>query len=227
MPVILFASAPRFRTKYLVSGWTLAKMLPRPIEKFKQRETEMKNVFIMLQALIVAAILMLLVACGGAQHSRDITGPPPAAKLAKTYDTILFSTFTATPEISRDYPEAARELQHSMMTALKLQDRFDKVDMYSPELVLRGNALIVKSEIVELRIVHGAARFWGGAMAGSSGVEVEQQLIDAASGQVLHQEKKSSWNNAWGAAWSGSDNSILDDTGKILAQELVAIIPLP
>jgi hypothetical protein len=187
----------------------------------------MKNVSIMFQTLVVAPFLMFLVACGGAQHSVSNTEPAPTAILAKSYNTILFSTFTATPEIGRDYPEAAKELQHSMMMALKLQDRFAKVDVYSPELVGRDNALIVKSEIVELRIVHGAARFWGGAMAGSSGVEVEQQLIDAASGQVLHQEKKSSWNNAWGAAWSGSDNSILDDTGKILAQELAAIIPLP
>ena len=181
----------------------------------------------MLQTLIVASFLMFLAACGGTQHSTSTTEPAPVAKLAKSYDTILFSSFTATPEISKDYPEAAKELQHSMMMALKLQDRFAKVDVYSPELVDRGDALIVKAEIVELRIVHGAARFWGGAMAGSSGVEVEQQLVDAASGQVLRQEKKSSWNNAWGAAWSGSDNSILDDTGKILAQELIAIIPLP
>jgi hypothetical protein len=42
---------------------------------------------------------------------------------------------------------------------------------------------------------------------------------------MIREEKISSWNNAWGASWSGSDNTLLSDVGKITAQYVIDSMP--
>ena len=139
----------------------------------------------------------------------------------------MFSTFTAKSEIAKDYPQAAKEVQRSMMTSLQLEDRFKKVVTAAERQPATGDTLIIKADITELRIVPVAARMWGGPMAGSSGVELNLQLIDSATQKVVREEKVSSWNNAWGASYSGSDNTLLDDMGKITAQYIIDSMPAP
>ncbi len=137
----------------------------------------------------------------------------------------MFSTFTAKPEIAKDYPQAAKEVQHGMMTSLQMEDRFKKVITASEEQPATGDTLIIKADITEMRIVSTSARIWGGPMAGSSGVELNLQLIDSATKKIVREEKMSSWNNAWGASWSGSDNTLLDDMGKVVAKYVVDSMP--
>jgi len=180
--------------------------------------------FSFLKPMAVLFVLFFLVSCGGTQKQADEAAPPAAVKkLNKRYETILFSTFSAKPEIAKDYPEAAKELQHSTMTTLQMEKAFKKIGTSDEKGA--GATLIVKADITDMRIVSGAARMWGGAFAGSSGVEFTMQLIDGASKKVVREEKMSSWNNAWGAAWSNSDSTLLDDMGKITAQYLVDCMP--
>lgn len=175
--------------------------------------------------MAVFFVLFLLVSCVGTQNQQDQAAAPSVKKLDKHYDTLLFSPFTANAEIATDYPQAAKELQHSMMTTLQMEKQFKKIDIVSNNPSTDGRTLIIKVNITDLRIVNGAARFWGGAMAGSSGVELNLQLIDSASQKVIRDEKMSSWNNAFGAAWSGSDSTLLDDMGKIVAQNIIDSMP--
>jgi hypothetical protein len=137
----------------------------------------------------------------------------------------MFSTFTAKPEIAKDYPQAAKDIQRGMMASLQMEDRFKKVITASEGQSVTGDTLLVKADITEMRIVPTAARIWGGPMAGSSGVELTLQLIDSETQKTVREEKLSSWNNAWGASWSGSDNTLLSDMGKIVAQYVVDSMP--
>jgi hypothetical protein len=192
------------------------------------------KLFSPLKPLAPSLVLFLLVACGGTQKQADPANPasqpdqaatPVVKKLDKSYDNLMFSTFTAKPEIAKDYPQAAKEVQRSMMTSLQMEDRFKKVVTASEGQPATGDTLIIKADITDLRIVAGAARMWGGAMAGSSGVELNLQLIDSATQKVVREEKVSSWNNAWGAAYSGSDATLLNDIGKMTAQYVVDSMP--
>jgi hypothetical protein len=182
--------------------------------------------FYPLTTLGVLLVLLLLVSCGGKQ-SQPEQAAAPVKKLEKKYDTLLFSPFTATPEIARDYPQAAAELQHSMMTALQMGNSFRKVDTIAEGAAAGEKTLLVKANITDMRIVGGAARFWGGVMAGSSGLAMDLQLIDGASDRVVRNEKLSSWNNPFGAAWTGgsTDNSLVADMGKISAQFIIDAMP--
>ncbi len=192
------------------------------------------KLFSSLKPLAPSLIFFLLVACNSTQKQADPANPagqtdqattPVVKKLEKPYDNLIFSTFTAKSEIAKDYPQAAKEVQRSMMTSLQMEDRFKKVVTASGGQPATGDTLIIKADITELRIVPVAARMWGGPMAGSSGVELNLQLIDSATQKVVREEKVSSWNNAWGASYSGSDNSLLDDMGKITAQYVVDCMP--
>ena len=195
------------------------------------------KLFSPLKPLAPSLVLFLLVACGGTQKQADPAAPagstsqadqaatPVVKKLEKPYDNLVFSTFTAKSEIAKDYPQAAKEVQHGMMTSLQMEDRFKKVVTASEGPPATGDTLIIKADITEMRIVSTSARIWGGPMAGSSGVELNLQLIDSATQKVIREEKVSSWNNAWGASYSGSDNTLLDDMGKIAAKYVVDAMP--
>lgn len=195
------------------------------------------KLFSALKPLAPALVLFLLVACNSTQKQADPADPagqtnqadqaaaPVVKKLEKPYANLMFSTFTAKSEIAKDYPQAAKEVQRSMMTSLQMEDRFKKVVTASEGQPATGDTLIIKADITELRIVPVAARMWGGPMAGSSGVELNLQLIDSATQKVVREEKVSSWNNAWGASYSGSDNTLLDDMGKITAQYVIDSMP--
>jgi len=198
------------------------------------------SVFSVLKPLAPALALLLLVACNSTQQQADPADPantagqtsqsdpaaaPAIKKLDKSYDNLMFSTFTAKVEIARDYPQAAKEVQRGMMDSLRMEDRFKKVVTASEGQPATGETLIIKADITEMRIVPTAARIWGGAMAGSSGVELNLQLIDSATRKLVREEKLSSWNNAWAASWSGSDNTLLDDMGRIVAQYVIDSMP--
>ena len=195
------------------------------------------KLFSALKPLAPSLVLFLLVACNSTQKQADPADPavqtnqaeqtatPVIKKLEKPYANLMFSTFTAKSEIAKDYPQAAKEVQRSMMTSLQMEDRFKKIVTASEGQPATGDTLIVKADITELRIVPVAARMWGGPMAGSSGVELNLQLIDSATQKVVREEKVSTWNNAWGASYSGSDNTLLDDMGKITAQYVIDSMP--
>lgn len=183
----------------------------------------------LIKTLGILMVLLLLASCGTkqSQPEPEQTEAPPVKKLDKKYDTLLFSTFTITPELGKDYPQAASELQHSAMTSLQMENSFKQVGTLSEGASMSGATLVVKANIIDMRIVSGAARFWGGAMAGSSGVEMDLQLIDGSSSKVVREEKLSSWNNPFGAAWTGgsTDNSLLSDMGKITAKYIIDAMP--
>ncbi len=197
------------------------------------------RLFSPLKPLAPSLALFLLVACNSTQKQADPADPantagqttqteqaaPVVKKLDKFYDNLMFSTFTAKSEIAKDYPQAAKEIQHTMMASLQMEDRFKKVVTASEGQPPTGETLIIKADVTDLRIVSTSARIWGGPMAGSSGIELNLQLIDSATQKVIREEKISSWNNAWGASWSGSDNTLLADMGKLTAQYVIDAMP--
>ena len=185
--------------------------------------------------LLVCSVVFLLAGCVGSHNSGS--SQPPAAekndqsevvqKLAKRYDQAFVEPFTIAPEYGKDYPDATATLQRSMMEGLKAGHRFTRVEMLTRGKRLPGRALIIKADITKLRITSTAARFWGGPFVGSSGIELELQLVDGATGKVVRTKKMSSWNSSWAASWNfgASDRSLLDDVGKIMAKYILQAIP--
>ena len=186
-----------------------------------------------MRYLLVGFLLLLLSGCVTGQKSGTGQEPEPAEqqtqveKLARSYSVLLVEPFTIAPEYAKDYPDAAKNMQKSMMEALQASGAFKKVALLSEAESLRDNALIIRANITKIRIVSGTARFWGGAFAGSSGMEFDLTLVDGKTNQVVRTKKMSSWNNSWAAAWNfgASDRSLPDDMGQITASYIISIMP--
>ena len=75
-----------------------------------------------------------------------------------------------------------------------------------------SRGLVIEPEIVAIKFIGGAARFWVGAMAGSSAVLMRVTLTDGSSGGKVGQAEYYRSAGAYAGAWSvgGADNQMLD-----------------
>jgi len=90
-----------------------------------------------------------------------------------------------------------------------------------------GKTVYIEGKVLDMRIASGAARFWGGAFAGTSFMNIYIKLTDAFSGKIIHQKIITTEGNPIAAAWSfgASDRNLPYDMGKIVGEYLFTIIP--
>lgn len=188
--------------------------------------------------LLSLVLLVLMTACAGkevksdAQAGSEVKPDAKAASvqdppLVKPYRVIVVAEFETSAEIAKDYPNATQECQANTISALKEKKFYQAVESGKAAMARRDSTLLVKAKVTGMRIVSGHARMWGGAFTGSSFMEVDLVLIDAATNTVIREKKLSSANNPWAAAWVGgaSDQSLPADTGKMLAEYVHSVMP--
>jgi hypothetical protein len=75
-----------------------------------------------------------------------------------------------------------------------------------------GKTLVVKPVIKEIKFIGGAARFWVGAMAGSSAVLMEVTYLEKETGNVLAKAEFYDEASAYAGSWNMgvSDNLMLN-----------------
>ncbi|MCF8068334.1 MAG: hypothetical protein K9L30_07095 [Desulfobacterales bacterium] len=74
--------------------------------------------------------------------------------------------------------------------------------------------------IKEIKFVGGAARFWAGAMAGSSAVLMEVTFRDSSTGKVIADPEFFERGDAWSGGWSigTTDNLMLNEVAKEITE---------
>lgn len=176
--------------------------------------------------LVIAVVFLFLSACGGRGATPDEQPEVVEKPLVKHYNHIVVLDFETAPEVQRDYPTAAKECQSNVVSALLMKNLFDSVGTTLKD-EKKGNTLVVKATVKEMRIVSTAARIWLGAMVGSSYMNIDVQLLDAATNRVLREKAVNSTNSAFAAAWSSgsSDRSMPSDMGKIIAKYIESVVP--
>ena len=195
-----------------------------------------------MSLVLTLCLFFVFSACGGGKAVKSDTAAPadstaassaaasPAASkeapLGKKYDRIVFQKFEFDPKIEADYPGAVAECEKSALDATIAKKIFASAEKEATGAKYAG-ALLVKARVTNLRMVSGAARFWGGAFAGSSDMSVQVKLIDASTGAVVRETELSTNNNPWAAAWmwGSSDRSLPSDLGKMVAEYIGTIQP--
>lgn len=169
---------------------------------------------------IAVAICLVLTAGFAAMVFAQTDNP-----LDNKFEVVLLQKVDIDSKLEADYPTAAEEYRSSLMTDLREKKRFKEV--LADESNAGQGGLIVKSKVTSLRIVSGAARFWGGAFAGSSDMSIEVKLVDSKTGNVLREKVLSSANNPYAAAWvfGSSDRSLPYDMGKIVSAYILTVVP--
>ncbi len=76
--------------------------------------------------------------------------------------------------------------------------------------------LLIEPHIKEIKFIGGMARFWAGAMAGSSAVLMQVIYRDSASGEVIADPEFYEQAGAYSGDWTigGTDNQMLEEIVK-------------
>jgi len=183
--------------------------------------------------VVLFFIFIFLTACaggGGSQKAETHPQAPPEAvdpPLSQKYANIIVYDFDTTPEVKNEYPEAARECQVNVITALQIKNEYNSVAPHKAGASYGPGTLLVKAKINEMRQVSTGARIWGGAFAGSSYIKMDVMFVDAATSKEVRKKEMNSATNAWAAAWTSgsSDRSLTADMGKIIAEYILAVVP--
>lgn len=194
-----------------------------------QRRKQLQSLFFIGLALMLVGFLT---ACGGQSQGTGSETPETAepfaneAPLDSAYASVVVAPFEASDEVKNDYSEALDESHSALMAALIKKGSFQQVNK---ELAGAGDGcLLVQTQVAEMRIVGGAARFWGGAFAGSSNMILDVKLVDAKTQAVVREKRIESSNNAFAAAWTygSSDRGLPTDMGNIVAEYLAKVVPV-
>ena len=137
------------------------------------------------------------------------------------YENVIFRNFTANPGVKA--PEGQMmECRQSAINYLQMKRIYNEIARDSGNLYT-GPTMYVDVNVTSLRIVGGAARFWAGALAGRSNMNIDVKLIDA-DGTVIAQKELIGAPNALSSAWSfgGADRSLAQKMGFLLGDFILA-----
>lgn len=167
-----------------------------------------------VRLLLPAALALLCCACV-TNIRPDVTGnPPPAEPLSQ------FQHYMLTPvKVSS---EAAHETAAVNKISSYMQQRVGGTLASWENRNQSGRVLNVEPTIVQLKFVGGGARFFAGALAGSSAVLLRVKFTDAKTGQVIADPEFYQRAAAYGGAWSigGTDNGMLARIATVVQQYL-------
>ncbi len=178
-----------------------------------------------LGSMLGASLLLSVAAgCGGGKgEGDDPYTPDRIAKIkpALQFKAIIVHPFTVAKTV--DDPGAApTDCHDATVSYLNQKHLFDNVGGDgSPGA---PGTLVVDGYVEDLRIVGGGARFWAGAFAGKSHMDVKVVAHDAATGALVSEQLIQSDNNAFGAAWSfgASDRGLPTDMGPVVADFIIS-----
>jgi hypothetical protein len=162
------------------------------------------------------------------QEESEKAQAPAVTPLNRGYSDIFVFEIETTPALKKDYEEAIKECQSVLITSLLMKNKYKRVEPgKSGEKQTGKTALLAKMKVSDMRIASSSARIWGGALAGSSYMNIRMTLVDAATQDVVREEDFNSTNNAWAAAWNmgASDRSLPSDMGKIMAEYIEKVVP--
>jgi hypothetical protein len=151
---------------------------------------------------------------------------PMRTPLGGKFDNIIFRSFESTDQFKKDYPYACENCKAAIIEQLQSKKAYKNVtDDVSQNLP--GKSVFVDMKVVDMRIAGGQARFWGGALAGNSYMDVLLELREADSEAVVHKKVLSTTNNALAAAWSfgSSDRNLPSDLGTLMGEYIFRIVP--
>lgn len=179
-------------------------------------------------ALLPLAFAPLAIAMGCASEpaDRQAIAEAEASRMARPDEPLSdfghfeLAAMTMSPEVEADARKTAQvqDLEAKLKSRLQpLLDQWNRAGG-SPERVL-----VIEPTVQQLRIVSGGARFWGGAMAGESLVDIDLKLVDQASGARVGEARVSRSSGAMAGGWSfgATDLNLLDYIVDICHEYLV------
>ena len=166
------------------------------------------NTRVVLAAIAVIGLVTTACATRYIKPS-TVQNPPPTAKFAS------FDRFELT-SVALD-PAYADQGANQKATA-KIQEYFDLevkplINRWNGEKPARqtSRTLLIEPRIEHIKFIGGGARFWTGALAGSSAVLMKVKYVEKTTGKVIAEPEFFQRAAALSGAWTlgGQDNAML------------------
>lgn len=86
----------------------------------------------------------------------------------------------------------------------------------------RSGTLVVEPQLASLKVVSGNARFWAGALAGDSQIDLDLSITDGTTGQQIAKPRIALTADAMAGGWSigASDDNLLEYISAVCYQYL-------
>jgi len=163
---------------------------------------------------IALSAILLLSACATHIAASSSDNPPPAEPL-ENFDHFTLLPLDGTAEAKKQTAAFSR-IDHN------LQVTVDDLTRTWEKPAAGGRKLEIAPYVQDLKFIGGGARFFVGAMAGSSAVVIKLRLTDADTKAVIGEPQFYQRADAWGGAWSvgRSDNGMLGRIAQVAADYL-------
>lgn len=145
------------------------------------------------------------------------------------FKNISIEPFEVSEELQTEYAYQLDTFQNALIFHLKEKNRFDTISKIEKGAVetQKADSFKIEGKILDMRITSPAARFWGGALAGSSYMDVYLRFVDSKNGNIIHEKIIATHNSAVAASWTGgsSDQSLPQDMAEIVGEYIATVIP--
>ena len=170
-----------------------------------------------ISGLLFTLLLLSLFMSGCATNLTKPTSAPSPAKIklnefaAVEMKAVTISEQFAEAEANQ---KAKRKIDEVLFTNMQMVfNNLQRIEMGSEFSSSGTRTLQITPVIEEIKFIGGAARFWVGAMAGSSAVLMQVTLRDSSTGEIIANPEFYRDANAYAGGWSigASDNKMLED----------------
>lgn len=146
--------------------------------------------------------------------SKPTAAPQPCKEKLGTFAAVEMEQVTLAPACAGAdaNQKAAKKINDLLTTSMKSIFPGIKV-VEKAEGAPAAKTLLIRPVIKEIKFIGGAARFWVGAMAGSSAVLMQVDYVNRNTGDVLASSQFYRAASAFGGGMSmgGSDNMMLSE----------------
>lgn len=164
--------------------------------------------------IVLLVLMALMAACAADPQKVEQVAETEAERLAAPSRPLSeFASFRLEPMTFSDEIKAeegkmeeAGEFEGNLTT--KIQPLLDQWNQAGTG----DGTLLIKPDLVKLRVVSGGARFWAGGLAGDSYIDMNLALVAEETGEVLSKVRVSRTASGIAGGWSvGKSDQNLDD----------------
>ncbi|MGS2723223.1 hypothetical protein ACVBEJ_05715 [Porticoccus sp. GXU_MW_L64] len=177
--------------------------------------------FICSFAFLAASLVVLLSGCATKIEQPALGIPERSTVPLSSFDSVYLADITMAEKYADQgaNKKAAKRIGEVLFRSMRqVFPKLEKISLESAEKMeaKKEHALVIKPHIRQVKFIGGAARYFVGAMAGSSVVVMEAQFVDTSTGESVAWPEYQRIGRANHGAWSmgAADNKMLEDIAK-------------
>ena len=180
-----------------------------------------------MRAIGLVAMLVLAGCAATPEKLQSVASSESARLLPPSKPLASFARFELLPMVlspavtmEEGKVEEAKDLENRLKEFVQpMLDRWNAVPKSD-----QSGTLLIEPRLASLKVVSGGARFWAGAFAGNSNIDLDLVLVEKETGQQIASPRIKIENDAFTGAWSigASDQNLKDyiahTVGKYLSE---------